>query len=177
MQQSILGWVVGAVTVAMVACSQPTADGAPEFPVGGEAISADLAVWPADEALRELVLAVAPRIERATGLVVKPTTDTNAGPPLFWSTIGDDEGWHGLTHVDWARRPEWLAIAPGTPVEIHETVALHELLHGLGADHVPSGEGVLSPELWTGRSWKITTADLTVICSVRDCQVFAPEAE
>jgi hypothetical protein len=170
------------LSTSLAACGQPSADSAPVFgefeletAAVTETLAQDLAVWPADAELRDLLLAVAPRIERATGLVVTTTEDTNAGPPLFWATrrTDDDKGWLGLTHVDDERRPEWLAIDPRGPVAVRETVVLHEVLHALGADHVRTGEGVLSPEIWD--AFPITEADLEALCAVRDCPTFAPE--
>lgn len=136
----------------------------------------DLTVWPADLELRLWVETVAPRIEAATGLRVV-ASDDYSGVPLFWSDAGSDDGWQGLAHSDAWGRPTWLAIELGTPVAIREAVVLHELLHALGAEHVETGEGVMSPELW-GQSddWPLTSADLESLCAGASCAAFTPEA-
>jgi len=135
----------------------------------------DLTVWPADIELRLWVETIAPRIYAATGLRVV-ASDDYSGVPLFWSDAGSDDGWQGLAHSDAWGRPEWLAIEPGTPIDLREAVVLHEVLHALGAEHVESGEGVLSPELW-GHSddWPLTAADLESLCAAQACGHFSPE--
>lgn len=166
--------LLATMTVALLAaCAQPAADAAPTFAAlpAAETVGVDLLVWPADPELRAWVLTVAPRIEAATGLVVA-VSDSFDGVPMFWSSIGEGS-WFGLTH-DGPGHADWVAIEPGTPLELRETVVLHELLHALGAPHVGTGEGVLSPEVWA--QFRITAADLESVCSVRECTTFSPEA-
>jgi hypothetical protein len=131
----------------------------------------DLSVWAADTELWAWVQTVAPRIERATGLRV--AVADASGPrevPMFWSGRGESEGWLGLCGGD------WIALDPGTPMAVREAVVLHEVLHALGAAHVGTGAGVLSPELWERpEGWPLTSADLEAVCSVRDCSAFVPE--
>jgi hypothetical protein len=133
----------------------------------------DLRVWPADEELAALVLAVAPRIERATGLRVEISDDVATGVPMFWSTRGEGSGWWGLMHDGWGQ-DDFIVIDESTPVELQETVALHEILHALRAEHVDSGAGVMSPEIWD--AFLLTVADLEEVCSVQECRRFEPEA-
>lgn len=130
----------------------------------------DLLVWPADTELNAWVQTVAPRIEAATGLRIA----VGDGLPLFWSSRGEAEGWLGLMHV--GGEGDWIAIDPAVPLALREAVVLHELLHALGAGHVGTGDGVLSPELWTrSKGWPITAADLERVCAVRQCTAFVPE--
>ncbi len=134
---------------------------------------ADLTVWPADAELRAWVRLVAPRIYAATGLRVE-ASDEASSVPLFWAASGVSEGgWLGHAHLTHTAggdlEPEWLALDPTSAPELRGAIVLHELLHALGAEHVGVGEGVLSPELWTGRAWPLTSADLESVCAAADC--------
>jgi hypothetical protein len=134
----------------------------------------DLSIWAADEQLADMVLAVAPRIERATGLQVEATEDVATGLPMFWSTRGQEGGWFGLMHNDTWGQSDFIAIDESTPVELQETIVLHEILHALGAEHVDGGAGVLSPEIWD--AFLLTAADLEEVCEGQDCTRFEPES-
>ena len=163
-----------ALSALLVACAQgQLADAAPIFPEGAAALPEPaLRVYPADQELRAWVETVAPRIERATGLVVV-ASDDYAGVPLFWGSNGDAD-WMGFTHgSSGPGDASWLALDPSTPLELREVVVLHEVLHALGAPHVGEGEGVLSPHLW--RPVPLTAADLEALCAARDCTAFNPE--
>lgn len=174
--------VVGAVGCLMaLACGAP-ADAAPvwaDVPAAsaGGAASADLVVWPADDALRGMARAAAARIERATGLVVAVSDGaTDDSVPLF---CADSDGeWQGLTHVRSDGSPSWLMLDPSTPEAVHAAVVLHEILHALGAhDHVEHGTGVMSQEIWVRpEGWQITAPDLDLLCAAAPCIRFAPEA-
>lgn len=163
-------WSILAAGV-VVGCGGPAADPAPVWGSVGVAASApaaDLTIWPADAELRAWVLTVAPRIEAATGLVVVISDEAmgaEGGVPMFWSPRGEAEGWLGLCGGG-----EWIALDPGVPMAVRETVVLHEVLHALGAAHVDSGAGVLSPQIWARpEGWLLTDVDLMSVCAVRDC--------
>lgn len=173
-----------ALAVAALGACAPAGevDGAPDFDRAERAHlvalpHADLRVWPADAELRAWVLTVAPRIERATGLVVAVVDGeqtTSDCVPMFWSTRGADEGWQGIMHDG---DSDFVALEASTPMHVREAVVLHEVLHALGAGHVATGEGVLSPEIWERpEGWPLTTADLTSVCAAQDCSRFVPES-
>lgn len=166
------------VLLACAACaSSPEADGAPTFErparIAYAAPRVDLRVWPADAELRAWALTVAPRLKAATGLVLEVDDGSHTDAlPLFWSPRGSDEGWLGHMHV--GEVADWIAVDPATPMHLREAVVLHEVLHALGAEHVASGEGVLSPELWVREGvshggWPLTDADLEQVCVKAQC--------
>jgi hypothetical protein len=177
-QEGMKPLALAPVLVALLAaCSQPPADAAPVFadlPAELASPAPDLLVWPADPELGALTLTAAERIERATGLTVA-VSDSYDGVPMFWSSAGEDQ-WLGFTHGEHGQA-EWVAVEPHTPASLRTTVVLHELLHALGAAHVGTGEGVLSPELWIGRKWLLTAPDLGAVCAARECSAFVPESE
>jgi hypothetical protein len=132
----------------------------------------DLRVWAADARLEAAVRAAAGRLAASAGLLVVATPEYDA-VPIFWADRDDTE-WMGWAHVD-AEDGDgtYMAIDEGTPDELVDTVVLHEVLHALGAEHVESGAGVLSPEIWT--TFAITEADLSETCAVAPCRAFTPE--
>jgi hypothetical protein len=131
----------------------------------------DLVVWAADARLEAFVRVCAGRIAAATGLLVVTTSEEVDGVPIFWAGR-DDVDWWGIAHFD-EGGADYLAIHSDTPDELLETVVLHELLHTLGAGHVGSGEGVMSPEIW--EAFQLTVADLESVCAEQHCLAFVPE--
>mgnify|MGYP001611047978 CR=1 FL=1 len=152
------------VAIAALACSAPARVVEPPAPA--------LEVWPADDVLRDLVEAAAPRIEAATGLRGVASQQASA-VPLFWSSDGE---WSGLAYSHEGEL-DWLAIDPRVPQILRVTATMHEVLHGFGAAHVARAEGVLSPELWPGRPWYLTAADLGSVCAVAPCTHMVSERD
>jgi hypothetical protein len=165
--------------LAATGCAQPPADGAPDYGGATAAVAAphaDLTIWAADHELFSWASDAADRIAAATGLVVvvSESPDVAANLPMFWATGIDANGWLGVCHASPAS--DWIAVNPHTPLELRGTVVLHEMLHGLGAAHVDTGAGVMSPSIWVGPDWALTAADLEAVCAVRDdCSAFVPE--
>jgi hypothetical protein len=160
--------------VSLPACASVVADEAPTFttsPVVIFAATADLAAH---------TQSAADRIFAATGIEVLVTNDPNAPSiPMFWTTQGEGD-WFGVTHIsdNWfgplhVSDGTWIGIDMGTPGDLIGTVVLHEVLHALGAEHVGTGEGVLSPEVFA--AFPITKADLESVCAVRSCTAFVAE--
>jgi hypothetical protein len=155
-----------ALVLTAAACAQPAADSAPEF-IAAPALT----VFAATDELQDYALAAADRVRAATGLEIVVTTDPMVPAiPLFWTTQGEGE-WYGMAHGSTAS--QWLGVDLNTPMALRPTVVLHEILHGLGAEHVGGGEGVLSPEVF--EVFALTTADLESVCAVRACSTFETE--
>ncbi len=137
-----------------------------------------LAVWAHTPELERAAHAAAGRLLAATGLVVQ----VNAGElwsalPLFESSAVLEQGWWGFASVD-----GWIGIAPGVPAHALESVVLHELLHALGAEHLPDGattaDGVMAADSTAGTDQpRLSTADLELLCAVQHCTTFAPEQD
>jgi hypothetical protein len=131
------------------------------------------AFWPADAELADAALAAAARIEAATGVQITVAHDPQGAVPIVWAGAAPDREWWGqATHT--TRGAPIVLIAEQTPPPLRATLVLHELLHTLGARHVASGAGVLSPEIW--KAFALTAADLESICSEAACERFEPEA-
>jgi hypothetical protein len=146
--------------------SELSADGVPEF--GAPLEAAPLRVWAADAALASCVDDAAGRLERATGLRVELTDNPDGAVPIFRANRGE---WLGARHVD--PRTDWLAIDVSTPEWLENTVVLHEVMHALGAGHVASGAGVMSPQIWD--AFPITETDLVELCAHAPCRIMVPE--
>lgn len=143
--------------------------------------SPELVLWANDPVLREHAEAARTRLEGAAGVsfgIVETPDEADGIVPLVWFDRPDSGDGSDLQGREWHRAgdPVWLDVALETPAEILETVVLHEIMHALGAEHIGTGEGVLSPETWTGREWPITNADLEALCSARRCSRFSAEA-
>jgi hypothetical protein len=164
---------VTAVLLTAPGCGQPPADGAPDWGANAAAVTApapDLAVWAGDSELASWGTIASDRIAAATGLRVTVSEENFDGVPMFWSTGIEDDGWWGVCH-DGAT--DWIAVTPHTPLELRQTVVLHEMLHALGAVHIDVGLGVMSPQIWQPET--LTEADIDSLCGVNDCTAFAPE--
>lgn len=146
---------------------------------------AGISVWAHDARLEAAARAAAARIERASGLVVTVNAEGTLGPaiPMFFSESGRDEGkdggWFGASMVP-GSGANWVAIsidvvnAPDVGDHTRlEGVVEHELLHQLGAPHLPAGvQGILSDP---PQAYDLTTADLELLCSIAACTRFVPE--
>ncbi len=154
------------------ACAQDPADVAPVFAIDTAAVDGPaLRVWPATDELRDYATLAAHRIEVATGLTVLVTDNPNGAVPTFWTTQGTDD-WLGMMH-DGPGSADFIAIDVRALIELRETLVLHEMLHALGAGHVGTGAGVLSPEIFD--MFPLTSADLDTLCTVRHCITYVPE--
>jgi hypothetical protein len=162
--------------VSLSACAQSEiADAAPSFATTESASVVEtpaLTVFAATPYIAHLAQTAADRLRAATGIDVLVTDEPFApgAVPMFWTTQGEGE-WFGVTHADGANK--WLSIDEHTPEALLDTVVLHEVLHALGAEHVGTGEGVLSPEIFA--AFTLTTADLESVCAVAACTSFVAE--
>jgi hypothetical protein len=133
---------------------------------------AALHVWPADAELRVLALGAADRILFATGLVVVvDETPTAGATPLFWSDVPGDL----LGFCVGVGAADMLLVSPTAPRRALDNIVLHEVLHALGAQHVAEPGQIMSEGLGPDGAEQLTAGDLEAVCSVRDCDVFAPE--
>jgi hypothetical protein len=133
---------------------------------------AALHVWPANNELRVHALGAADRILFATGLVVVvDETPTPGAVPLFWSDVPNGDA--GLC-VD-LESPDMLLVSPGAPPRAVDNIVLHEILHGIGAQHVREPGNVLSQGLGGDGAERLTAADLEAVCAVRECSAFVLE--
>lgn len=150
--------------LALAGCS--AADGADSPPWGAPP---DLLIWPADAAMADLVTLAAVRVEAASGLRVALTDAVGTGVPAFWSDRA--EWWVGYAHEERFMTVDQ-RLSPDGPSRA--TVALHEVLHLLGAGHVESGLGVMHRD-FNDATLAITAADLEALCSRAPCSKFEPE--
>jgi hypothetical protein len=164
---------------------KPESTGAREQPLAATESPAEepeaLTVWAHDSRLEATARAAAERIARASGLEVLVNVEGSLGTalPMFFSESGREGEWFGASMVP-GSGALWVAISidmVGAPdVGGHkrlEGVVEHELLHQLGAPHLPNGAlGILSDP---PQAYDLTTADLELLCSVASCTRFVPE--
>lgn len=138
-----------------------------------------LNVWSHEHSFIPLLKTASDRIFKASGVRVavnEPGTIT-ASVPIFHTddlcgSELDSIGFYVKTHR--AERGYIMIGRKCTDETVLEKVFTHELIHALGAlNHLEAPEEGLM--LGNGGEGKITAADLTLLCSVRECTLFQPE--
>lgn len=114
--------------------------------------------------IQQSLLDAISRIEEASGVEVSYSD----GPGAIQFKYGDVPGtgrWNPFTRTVTLRKS-----LSGVGLDV---VTLHELLHGLGCDHVEEGKGVLTPR--PVGPLKLTSDDLEELCFHQRCIRFIPE--
>lgn len=169
-------WGLVALSGVLFACTRPRKkdDVIEELPAGEtepEEKPAELFVFAHDRELIPDALEAARRIETASGIKVHVNaygTQTTA-LPIFGSDFLCGSGTEGRSAA------YGIAIARDCK---HEPVKIliHEMMHQLGVGHLELPERGIMNHAKDDPLDKITEADLTALCAVRDCPKFQPEA-
>lgn len=162
--------VLIAASALLAACSSTLSDPAPTWEEPAPPPDT-IRVWSADHELYSWATMAAARILVATGVQAVVSETDYTGAPLFWSSGLDEQGWAGYAEAD-----VWVGISPHVALEDREVVVLHELLHHLGAAHVPDQGGVMASSLGAIPEERVlTAADLASLCENAACKWLQPE--
>jgi hypothetical protein len=172
-------WHLFALTGLLYACSRPRRSEEPSATdpgtIGGidepDLLTDDVYVFVHDTALISPTLLAAKRIEKASGIKINVNVNGSiaTASPIFGSDFLCATGTEGRS-ADYG-----IAVARNCRIE-PEQVILHELMHLLGIHgHLELPDKGVMNALKDGPLAKISAADLTALCSVRDCSEFNPE--